>query len=80
MATAIATDRDLIDEIQQLKLKYEKDCRIIENIGDFAYVVQVALPKWNVTVKFQVSGKTYISFLVICELLDPLATKFNFCV
>lgn len=49
-------------EVRRLKKRFGEDCRIIENIGDFACVVQVVLKQSDITIKFQVSG-TYAAII-----------------
>ena len=43
-------------EVEELKKEYGDDCRVIEDIGAFAFVVRIILRQWNCSIKFQITG------------------------
>lgn len=44
------------DEVTNLKTRYQKNCRVMKNVGDFMYVISLQLPKRNVQLKFQLTA------------------------
>ncbi len=49
-------------EVASLKEKYGRECRIMKNVGDFAYVVDVRPANLDIAIKFQLPGKILYSF------------------
>ena len=44
-------------EVEQMKLKCGKDCRVIVNIGEFSHVLTVKLKcDFDISIKFQLEG------------------------
>ena len=51
---ASGTEQQVVTEIE--KLKSVAHCKIIKNVGDFNYLIDVTVPESNVLVKFQLTG------------------------
>lgn len=50
--------------VQIERLKSVADCKIIKNVGDFAYLINATIPATNVSIKFQLSGVWNMLFLL----------------
>lgn len=50
------------EEISYLKKHHEGKCKIIESVGDFAYIITIQLQINNLSLKFQLTSKDNKNF------------------
>lgn len=51
------------------KLKAVTQCKIIKNVGDFAYLITAKVGDTEATVKFQLSGTSLLLTYLLLELV-----------
>ncbi len=58
-ATEVTDYQSTEIEVSSLKKNYGSKCKVIHNIGDFIYVIDVRLKEMDLALKFQLEGKFY---------------------